>query len=107
MAAGIVGLSMGSVLSQTLKHKYPYIDPIICGAGLVISAPFLIGTTYACTRNTALCYILLFLGQVSLNLNWAIVSDILLVRNEKLQIKCTFIGCGITMFRPSLPVSYI
>ncbi|KAJ8923321.1 hypothetical protein NQ315_001879 [Exocentrus adspersus] len=78
MVAGIFGLTLGSMLSQSLKHRFPSVDPIICGAGLILSAPFLIGTTYASTQNTSLCYVLLFFGQVSLNLNWAIVSDILL-----------------------------
>lgn len=78
MAAGVVGLSLGSVLSQELKHRFPFVDPIICGVGLILSAPLLVATTYATTRNTALTYVLLFLGQVSLNLNWAIVCDMLL-----------------------------
>lgn len=102
MAAGVVGLSLGSVLSQALKHRFPFVDPIICGVGLILSAPLLVATTYATTRNTALTYVLLFLGQVTLNLNWAIVCDMLLVRNEKIvtsyNLNVLFIGCGITMF---------
>lgn len=84
MMAGIVGLSLGSLLSQLLKPRIPFVDPIICGVGLITSAPLLLGTTYTCTQNTALTYVLLFLGQVTLNLNWAIVVDIVLVRNKKL-----------------------
>nr|CAI5861188.1 unnamed protein product [Callosobruchus analis] len=78
MLAGIAGLSLGAMLSQWLKPTYRRCDPIICGCGLIFSAPFLLATTYACTRDTLLCYVLLFIGQVLLNLNWAIVSDILL-----------------------------
>ncbi|KAK9888332.1 hypothetical protein WA026_000588 [Henosepilachna vigintioctopunctata] len=78
IAAGVVGLSLGGFLSQKLRVKYHRVDPIICGAGLVLSAPFLLGCTYAATSNTVACYVLLFLGQVALNLNWAIVGDILL-----------------------------
>ncbi|XP_044272836.1 protein spinster isoform X1 [Tribolium madens] len=76
--AGLVGLTLGCYLSQILKPKYPRVDPIICAAGLLISAPLLLGTTFAVTYNIVLCYVLLFLGQVALNLNWSIVSDILL-----------------------------
>ncbi|XP_063917652.1 protein spinster-like isoform X2 [Zophobas morio] len=76
--AGLVGLTLGCYLSQKLKPKYPRVDPIICAVGLLISAPLLLGTTFAATYNIALCYVLLFLGQVALNLNWSIVSDILL-----------------------------
>jgi nitrate reductase NapE component len=78
MLAGLVGLTLGCYLSQKLKPRYPKVDPIICGVGLFISAPLLLGTTFAVTYNIALCYVLLFLGQVALNLNWSIVSDILL-----------------------------
>ncbi|XP_045477663.1 protein spinster isoform X4 [Harmonia axyridis] len=78
IAAGLVGLTLGGYLSQNLRVVYQKADPIICGVGLVVSAPLLLGCTYAATSNTALCYVLLFLGQVTLNLNWAIVSDILL-----------------------------
>ncbi|XP_019880844.2 protein spinster isoform X3 [Aethina tumida] len=78
MLAGIVGLTLGAMLSQWLKPTYPKIDPVICGVGLMLSAPLLLAATYASTSHTVLCYVLLFLGQVTLNLNWAIVCDILL-----------------------------
>lgn len=83
IAAGVVGLTLGGYLSQNLRLVYQKADPIICGIGLVVSAPLLLGCTYAATSNTILCYVLLFLGQVALNLNWAIVGDILLVRKFK------------------------
>lgn len=82
MVAGIVGLSLGCFLSNIMKARYPKIDPLICAIGLIISSPLLLGTTYASTQNTIGCYILLFLGQVSLNLNWAIVSDMTMVRKH-------------------------
>lgn len=80
MCAGITGLMLGCYLSQWLRKCCKSADPIICGVGLIISAPLLLATTYAATSNSALCFALLFLGQVALNMNWAIVSDILLVR---------------------------
>ncbi|KAL3273736.1 hypothetical protein HHI36_015165 [Cryptolaemus montrouzieri] len=78
IAAGLVGLTLGGYLSQNLRVTYHRADPLICGMGLVVSSPLLLGCTYAATSNTAACYTLLFLGQVALNLNWAIVGDILL-----------------------------
>lgn len=80
MLAGIVGLSLGLFLSQSLIGRYPRVDPLVCAAGLFISAPLLTGCTFAVTRNPTLAYVLLFFGQVALNLNWAIVADMLLVR---------------------------
>ena len=53
---------------------------MICGVGLLISAPFiyvLLGT--AMSMNIAGTFVLMFLGQVFLNMNWAIVIDISLV----------------------------
>lgn len=88
MLAGLVGLTLGAIFSQTLKPKFPRIDPIICATGLILSAPLLFATTYASTKNTTLCYILLFFGQVTLNLNWAIVGDILLVRSLEHWCSC-------------------
>lgn len=87
MLAGIAGLSLGAFLSQNLKKRFPRIDPIICAAGLFLSAPLLTGSTFVVTKNTTLCFIMLFFGQVALNLNWAIVADILLVRHSSYHFK--------------------
>lgn len=83
MMAGIAGVALGSILSNRLKHYWATADPVICGIGLLLSSPLLLGATYAATANPNLCYFLLFLGQLTLNLNWAIVCDIVLVRNIK------------------------
>lgn len=80
MLAGIAGLSLGAILSQELKRKFARVDPVICAVGLFVSAPVLLISTFVVTKSTTICYILLFFGQVALNLNWAIVADILLVR---------------------------
>lgn len=83
MVAGLVGVPLGSYLSQRLSKKYKRIDPIICAIGLVLSAPLLAGAMLMITVNSTIAYILVFLGQLTLNLNWAIVADILLVRIQK------------------------
>lgn len=80
MLAGIAGLTLGAILSQRLKKRFPRVDPLICATGLFISAPLLTGCTFTVTKNTTVTFVLLFFGQVALNLNWAIVADILLVR---------------------------
>ncbi|KAK5640850.1 hypothetical protein RI129_009397 [Pyrocoelia pectoralis] len=78
MLAGICGLTIGCLLSQWLIKRYPRVDPIICGVGLLCSAPFLVGCALTAPKNSYVCFVLLFFGQVALNLNWAIVGDILL-----------------------------
>ena len=44
--------------------------------------------------NTTACFVISFFGQVLLNLNWAIVADILLVRDQMPFLFPPFDGCG-------------
>lgn len=79
MASGIIGVPLGSFLAQRLKVHWPHADPLICAVGLLISVPLLFFVTITANTNSVLCYTLIFFGQLSLNLNWSIVADILLV----------------------------
>ncbi len=79
MMSGIVGVPLGSILSTKLSHKYPRADPLICACGLILSAGFLGAGMYTANWNIYLAFLMLFLGEVALNLNWSIVADILLV----------------------------
>lgn len=80
MISGIIGVPLGTLLTQRLKkHSYRN-DPIVCACGLLISAPLLAGGMIMITENVTIAFILVFFGEVALNLNWAIVADILLVR---------------------------
>ncbi|XP_030379062.1 protein spinster isoform X3 [Scaptodrosophila lebanonensis] len=78
MVAGLLGVPLGSFLSQFLHKRYPSADPAICAFGLLLSAPLLTGACLITNHSTAGTYILIFFGQLALNLNWAIVADILL-----------------------------
>nr|XP_016929908.1 protein spinster isoform X1 [Drosophila suzukii] len=78
MVAGLLGVPLGSFLSQYLVKRYPTADPIICAFGLLLSAPLLTGACLLVNSNSAGTYALIFFGQLALNLNWAIVADILL-----------------------------
>lgn len=82
MTSGICGVPLGSYLSQYLKKKYPRSDPIICAVGLLLSAPLIAGAMLMVTANAPIAYALVFFGELALNLNWAIVADMLLVRNS-------------------------
>lgn len=80
MTSGILGVPLGSYLSTRLSKIYPRADPVICAVGLLLSAPLIAAAMILITVNSSLAYIFVFFGQITLNLNWAIVADMLLVR---------------------------
>lgn len=92
MVSGLIGVPAGSALAQYLRVQYPRADPYICAIGLLISAPILFAASLLASINITLCYILIFFGEVFLNLNWSIVADMLLVSNIRLS-KLSFRFC--------------
>jgi len=78
MVSGIVGVPLGMVLSTHLKAKYPRADPLICAVGVVLSTLFLGIGMFLPDKNIYAMFIMLFIGEVTLNLNWSIIADILL-----------------------------
>lgn len=76
--SGIVALLAGFYVSKLLREKYSTIEPIICGAGLIISAPVCLIFTYVVTHQPTFSIILLFIGQVGLSVNWALFADLIL-----------------------------
>lgn len=82
MVSGIIGVPLGTFIAQKYRKQYARIDPIICACGLLVSAPLILGAMLVVSANTPAAYVLIFLGEVALNLNWAIVADILLVRKQ-------------------------
>lgn len=79
MISGIIGVPLGTYLTQKLKKDSCRNDPIVCACGLFISAPLIAGGMLLITENEMIAYVLVFFGEIALNLNWAIVADILLV----------------------------
>ena len=79
MVAGIIGVPCGALLSTKLKLKFPRADPIICGMGLAITTfLFFLSLMWGAEENIVLAFVLIFVGEISLNLNWSIVADMLL-----------------------------
>ncbi|KAF7987365.1 hypothetical protein HCN44_003127 [Aphidius gifuensis] len=78
MTAGIIGVPLGSYMAQKLRLRWQQADPLICAFGLFISAPFVFLALISANGSTYVCYVLIFFGQLLLNLNWSIVADILL-----------------------------
>lgn len=78
MLAGLLGVPLGSFLGQKLRVRYQRADPIVCGVGLLLSTPLMLAALFVAKMNTTGCFVIIFFGQLLLNLNWAIVADILL-----------------------------
>ena len=83
MVAGIIGVPLGSYSGSRLRKKVGYADPLVCGIGITIALPLLLLAMWLSGFNTLAAYFVVFFGQIFLNLNWAVVSDIVLV-------SCTF-----------------
>ena len=78
--AGVVG---GAWLAQKLRPRYATADPLVCGVGLLASAPPLLVCLSFSRGPAAVTYAVYFLGGWLLNLNWAITGDLMLVRSSE------------------------
>lgn len=79
MMSGLVGVPLGSFLATHLRRINQSCDPLICAWGLFISAPMVFLALLLASTNATWCFLFVFLAEVSLNLCWSIVADILLV----------------------------
>ncbi|XP_015909972.1 protein spinster homolog 1 isoform X2 [Parasteatoda tepidariorum] len=76
--AGIVGVIIGSSSSQYFRKKNARADPLICAFGVLTSVPLAYAGIVAADYSMPLSWILIFLGEVCLCVNWTIVADMLL-----------------------------
>lgn len=75
---GVVGVASGVQLSRALRTRTQRADPLVCAAGLLLSAPFLYLAIVTAELSTIATYVFIFFGETFLCMNWAIVADILL-----------------------------
>ncbi|XP_046653023.1 protein spinster-like [Daphnia pulicaria] len=78
IVSGITAVIVGAIMGMKLRSKYPSADALICGVGMLLSAPFFYGFLVAGTEPLYWIYILSFIALWFINLNWALVGDILL-----------------------------
>ncbi|XP_028276892.1 protein spinster homolog 3 isoform X2 [Parambassis ranga] len=78
VATGILGGGLGTSLSRHFRDKMPNADPIICAVGMLGSVPCLFITIFVASVNIPTTYVFIFLGELLLSLNWAVLADILL-----------------------------
>lgn len=79
MTAGLIGVPLGSGLAQRLRPNYPTCDPLICAFGLITSAPFVYLGLVVAPFSTNWAFFFVFIAEITLNLCWSIVADMLLV----------------------------
>ncbi|XP_044079349.1 protein spinster homolog 3 isoform X2 [Siniperca chuatsi] len=78
VVTGILGGCLGTVLSRWFRDKVPNADPLICAVGLLGSAPCLFIAIFVASASIPATYVFIFLGEVLISLNWAVLADILL-----------------------------
>lgn len=79
MLSGLIGVPLGSFLAQHYRKIHQRTDPLICAWALFISAPFVYVALLIAQYSNGWCFFVIFLAELSLNLCWSIVADILLV----------------------------
>lgn len=82
MLSGLLGVPAGAWLGTWLVKKFPRSHPVICGVGLLISAPAMTLGIVLTEAYYFAPFLLMFVGELALNLNWAIVADMSLVRHR-------------------------
>ncbi|XP_071317317.1 protein spinster homolog 3 isoform X2 [Trachinotus anak] len=78
LVTGILGASFGTGLSRWFRDKVSNADPLICAVGMLGSAPCLFITIFVASHSIPATYVFIFLGELLLSLNWAVLADILL-----------------------------
>uniref|UniRef100_A0A671U5S5 SPNS lysolipid transporter 3, sphingosine-1-phosphate (putative) n=1 Tax=Sparus aurata TaxID=8175 RepID=A0A671U5S5_SPAAU len=78
VVTGILGGCLGTALSRWFSKKRSNADPLICAVGLLGSAPCLFIAIFVASASIPTTYVFIFLGEVLISLNWAVMADILL-----------------------------
>ena len=68
--AGVLGVAAGSLLGQKLRKRYPSADALVCAWSMIICAPLLYWGIYIASGPAVPTYIVLFFGQLFMNINW-------------------------------------
>jgi len=76
--SGLLGVPIGSYISQNIRHRIPNADPLVCAVTLLASVPILFFGFVSANYSLPLCYGLTFFAGLLLNANWSIVSDMTL-----------------------------
>ncbi|XP_069508278.1 protein spinster homolog 1 isoform X2 [Ambystoma mexicanum] len=78
VVTGLLGVGAGVEISKWYRKRNPRSDPLVCAVGLLGSSPFLFLAVACAGNSTIATYVFIFIGELLLSMNWAIVADILL-----------------------------
>ena len=76
--SGVTGVSLGALLSMKLRPRFPYVDPLICGFGLIVSTSSLAPGIAILTVDFWGSFSLIAFGLFALNLQWSVAADMTL-----------------------------
>jgi len=76
--AGIVGVWVGAEVARRWRKFDMRADALVCGFGVLMSAPFLFFCMYIADKYIILMWVLAVIGEILMFLNWAPNGDILL-----------------------------
>lgn len=82
MLAGLIGVPLGSFMAQKYRTTIAECDPIICGFGTLVSAPFVYLVLITAGHNSGVSFFFVFVAMMALNTCWSLVADMLLVRRN-------------------------
>lgn len=80
MVSGMLGVPLGAWLGAGLQKRWGRAHPLLCGAGLLLSAPAVALALLLTEGYMYAPFALIFIGELAININWAIVADMSLVR---------------------------
>ncbi|KAL4660588.1 hypothetical protein GN956_G612 [Arapaima gigas] len=78
VAAGILGVFIGTCLSGKLRNRVSNADPLICAVGMLSSSPCLFLAIVLAYKSIPATYVFIAVGETLLSLNWSVLADILL-----------------------------
>lgn len=82
MASGMLGVPLGAWLGAALVKRWGRAHAVICGVGLLLSTPAMALAMLLTDNDPYAPFVLMFFGELALNLNWALVADMSLVRTR-------------------------
>ncbi|KAK7488244.1 hypothetical protein BaRGS_00020551 [Batillaria attramentaria] len=78
VASGFLGVALGTEIARRYRKINPRADPLTCAFGMLMCTPFLYFSLVLSEYNITATWVLIFIGETLLCLNWAVTADILL-----------------------------